>query len=122
MQQDLLNCLEKLHSRAGRIIYRLPWDMSSENVLARAGWVPLSAMYKNRLDQFVYRAVNGLVPQEMLSWFRTKAMRYNLKNRHALILSRPETNYSRNSKTNKGATLWNSSPANIKSVDGKGNF
>ena len=85
MQQDLLNFLKKLHSRAGRIIYRLPWDISSENVLERAGWVPLSAMYKNRLAQFVYRVVNGLLPQEMLRLFRTKATRYNLKNRHALI-------------------------------------
>ena len=54
--------LENFHARAGRITYRLPWVMSSENVLERAGWVPLSAMYKNRLAQFVYRAVNGLVP------------------------------------------------------------
>ena len=67
--------LEKLHAR----------DMSSENMLERAGWVPLSAMYKNRLAQFVYRVVNGLLPQEMLRLFRTKATRYNLKNRHALI-------------------------------------
>ena len=53
---------------------------------------------------------------------RTKAMRYNFKNRHALILPRPETNYSRNSIAYRGVTLCNSLPANIKSADGIGNF
>ena len=32
-----INQLEKLHTRAGRIIYRLLWDMSAENVLEKAG-------------------------------------------------------------------------------------
>ena len=53
---------------------------------------------------------------------RTKAMRYNFKNRHALILPRPETNYSRNSIAYRGATLRNSLPENIKSADSIGNF
>ena len=68
--------LEKLYARAGCIIYRLPWYMSSENVQERAGWVPLSAMYKNHLAEFVYRAVNGLVLQEMLSLFMRKAIQF----------------------------------------------
>ena len=84
------------------------------------GWVPLSAMYKNRLAQFVYRVVNGLVLQEMLSLIRTKATRYNLKNIHALILTRDKL--LENSIAYQGATLWNSLPANIKSADGRGNF
>ena len=46
----LIYHLEKLHARAGHchIIYRLPWD-----VLERAGWVPLSAMYENCLAQCI---------------------------------------------------------------------
>ena len=32
-----INQLGKLHARAGRIIYRLPWDMNAENVLEKAG-------------------------------------------------------------------------------------
>ena len=48
-----INRLEKVHARAGRIIYRLPWDMSAENVIERTGWVQLSNMYKIRLTQCV---------------------------------------------------------------------
>ena len=33
-----LNNLEKLHARAGRIVYGLPWDISAEDVLMRTGW------------------------------------------------------------------------------------
>ena len=58
----------------------------------------------------------------MLSLFRRKATRYKLKDRHTLILPRPETNYSRNSIAYRGATLWNSLPVNMKSADGIGNF
>ena len=33
-----LNNLEKLHAKAGRIVYGLPWDISAEDVLMRTGW------------------------------------------------------------------------------------
>ena len=33
-----LNNLVKLHARAGRIVYGLPWDTSAEDVLMRTGW------------------------------------------------------------------------------------
>ena len=34
-----LNNLEKLHARAGRIVYGLPWDTSAEDVLMHANWM-----------------------------------------------------------------------------------
>ena len=53
-----LNNLVKLHARAGRIVYGLPWDTSAEDVLMRTGWdsleqnkmhfEPILATTKNR--------------------------------------------------------------------------
>ena len=94
---------------------------SAENVLERTGWVQLSTMYKIRLAQCVYKVTNGLAPHEMQNMFRRKATRYNLKNKHALILLRPETKFLRNSIAHRGAILWNNLPANIKSADGTNN-
>ena len=47
-----LNNLEKLHARAQRFVYRLPWDISAEDVLTRTGWDSLETMYKVRLTEF----------------------------------------------------------------------
>ena len=50
-----LNNLEKLHARAGRIAYGLPWDTSAEDVLIRTRWDSLETMYKLRLTEFVFK-------------------------------------------------------------------
>ena len=41
-----LNNLEKLHARAGRIVYGPPWDTSTEDVLIRTRWDSLETMNK----------------------------------------------------------------------------
>ena len=52
-----LNNPEKLHARAGRIVYGLPWDNSAEDVLLRTGWDSLETMYKLRLTEFVFKCL-----------------------------------------------------------------
>ena len=47
-----LNNLEKLHARAWRIVYGLPWGTSAEDVLMRTGWDSLETMYKLRLTEY----------------------------------------------------------------------
>ena len=43
---DLFDSLERLHSRAARIIFNLLKDMRSLDVLRQADWHPLSYSYK----------------------------------------------------------------------------
>ena len=43
---DLFDSLERLHCRAARIIFNLPKDMRSSDVLEHANWHPLSYCYK----------------------------------------------------------------------------
>ena len=59
-----LNNLEKLHARAGRIVYGLPWDTSAEDVLMRTGWDSLETMYKLRLTEFVFKCLKGYTVTE----------------------------------------------------------
>ena len=54
-----LNNLEKLHARAGRIVYGLPWDTSPEDVLLSTGWDSLETMYKVRLTEFILKCLKG---------------------------------------------------------------
>ena len=64
-----LNNLEKLHARAGRIVYGLPWDTSAEDVLARTGWDSLETMYNVRLTEFVIKCMKGFTVTEFKDLF-----------------------------------------------------
>ena len=82
-----LNNLEKLHARAGRIVYGLPWDTSAEGALMRTGWDSLETMYKVRLTEFVFKCIKGYTDTE----FKGRGRNENI------ILPRPETNFIGNS-------------------------
>ena len=43
---EQLNSLESLHRTAARMIYNLPYDMSSADVYRHSNWSTLSHMYK----------------------------------------------------------------------------
>ena len=83
-----LNNLEKLHARAGRIVYGLPWDTSTEDVLMRTGWDSLETMYKLRLTEFVSKCLKGYTITEFKDLFlqRNSGRRRN----ENIILPRPE--------------------------------
>ena len=100
-----LNNLEKLHARAGRIVYGLPWDTSAEDVLMRTGWDSLETMYKLRLTEFVFKCLKGYTVTEFEDLFlqRNSGCRRN----ENIILPRPETNFIRNSIRFRGAIAWN---------------
>ena len=100
-----LNNLEKLHVRAGRIVYGLPWDTSAEDVLMRTGWDSLETMYKLRLTEFVSKCLKGYTITEFKDLFlqRNSGRRRN----ENIILPRPETNFIRNSIRFRGAIAWN---------------
>ena len=93
--QETKNNLEKLHARAGRIVYVLPWDTSAEDVLMRTGWDSLETMYKLRLTEFVFKFLKSYTVTEFEDLFlqRNSGRRSN----ENIILARPETNFIRNS-------------------------
>ena len=54
---------------AGRIVYGLPWDTSTEDVLMRTGWDSLETMYKLRLTEFVFMCLKGYTITEFKDLF-----------------------------------------------------
>ena len=101
-----LNNLEKLHARAGRIVYGLPWDTSAEDVLTRTGWDSLETMYKVRLTEFVFKCMKGFTVTEFKDLFIQR--KSGRRRKDDIILPRPETKFIRNSISYRGAIAWNS--------------
>ena len=83
-----INNLEKLHARAGRIVYGLPWGTSAEEVLTRTGWDSLETMYKLRLTDFFFKCIKGYLKSFFLQKNSGRGRNENT------ILPRPEMNLS----------------------------
>ena len=100
-----LNNLEKLHARAERIVYGLPWVTSAEDVLMRTRWDSLETMYELRLTEFVFKCLKGYTVTKFKDLFlqRNSGGRRN----ETIILPRPETNFIKNSIRVRGAIAWN---------------
>ena len=96
-----INNLEKLHARAGRIVYGLPWGTSAEEVLTRTGWDSSETMYKLRLTEFFLICMKGYLK----SFLQRNSGRRRNEN---IILPRPEMNFIRNSIRYRGSITWNS--------------
>ena len=99
-----INNPEKLHARAGRIIYGLPRNTSAEDVLIRTRWDSLETMYELRLTEFVFKCLKGYTVTEFKDLFlqRNSGRRRN----ENIILPRPETNFIRNSIRFRGTITW----------------
>ena len=96
-----INNLEKLHARAGRIVYGLPWGNSAEEVLTRTGWDSLETTYKFRLTEFFCKCIN-----DYLKSFFTEEFRPQKKWKHHS--SKTRNDFIRNSIRYRGSTAWNS--------------
>ena len=59
----LFNSLERLHCRAASIIFNLPKEMRSLDVLRQADWHPLSYSYKLVLLKLMHKAFHDKLPQ-----------------------------------------------------------
>ena len=60
---DLLCSIERLHCRAARIIFNLPKNMTSCDVLECDHWPTLFLLYKIDIFKLFYKAHNGTLPE-----------------------------------------------------------
>ena len=77
--------LEKLHARAGQIVYGLPWDTSAEDVLTRTGWGSLETMYKVRLTEFLFKCIKGYTVAECKDLFSTQVAQAHYRNANVTL-------------------------------------
>jgi len=55
---DLFQSMERLHFRAAQLIFNLPKDMASADVLQRAQWPTLSICYKSAIFICLHKAIH----------------------------------------------------------------
>lgn len=105
---DLFDSLERLHCRAARIIFNLPKDMRSSDVLLQADWHSLSYCYKLVLLKLIHKAFHDELPQVLSDNIVMKRPTgYSLRASDSLTVPRFNSIYGKNSIAHRGSVLWN---------------
>ena len=109
---------KKLQNHAARVITKLPFDTSSNLLLAMLKWEKLPLRHKQQKALIMYKTLNELSPEYLQCLFTQRHVNdYNLRNLEGkLSLHKPNTNYLKRSFCYSGACLWNNLPQNLKSV------
>ena len=93
------NALERLQCRAARIIYNLPRDMSSSDVLDRVKWPSILRQYKVAL----FKISSHIILK--------RECNYSSRASNKLDVPRFNTRYMKDSIKYRGAVLWNAMTA-----------
>ena len=93
-------------------------DTDAKGLIWQLGWKDLYTQCQIQKVLMVYKSLNGLVPQYLLSKFlKHSGMRYSLRDsENKLLVPHPWTNYLKNSFSYSGAALWNSVPCNLRTI------
>ena len=110
------NKLQKLQNRAARVITSWSYDVDVDSLCHNLSWKELHSQRQIQKVFMVFKSLNGLVPEYITCKFVTRnvsnyALRYSA---NKLVVPFPRTNYTKNSFSYSGATLWNSLPYNIR--------
>ena len=101
---DLFQSLERLHCRAFRLIFNLPKDMASVDVLQRAQRPTLSIYYKSAIFICFHKAFHDRLPVTLIDLISKKrATNYSTRTCASLIVPRFNTRYMKDSVAFKGS-------------------
>ena len=104
---DILNSLESLHCRAARILFNLPKDMASYDVLERAEWFTIRFYYKLAVFKCIHKAYNGRLPSTLSNCFAKKRnLLYSITARDSLMVPRFNTRFMKDSVAYRGSVIW----------------
>ena len=99
--------LELIHIRAARLIHKLPNDMKDEDILVRAGWMPLEYFYKFRILTITHSAFYNLGLDEINSMIVKCTNSYNFRKSLNIMVNKPNTELGRTSFIHRAAIAWN---------------
>ena len=105
---NLLNSIERIRCIASRIIFNLPRDMPSNEVLAYDRWPTIFVYYKLDILKILFKTYNeGL--HELLSnnIYIERLNRYTLRGGDCLSVPRFETKFMKDLLAYRGTVLWN---------------
>ena len=105
---DQFQSLERLHCRAAILIFNLPKDMASADVLQRAQWPTLSIYYKSAIFICFHKAFHHRLPATLIDLISEKrATNYSNRTYASLIVPRFNTPYMKDSVAFRGSFPWN---------------
>ena len=99
-----------MDNKAARIITESDYNVQSSDILTSLNWTNLETMHTQQFNTFMYKTVNGMVPDYLSKKFSpiSTVHEHNLQaSSHKLIVPRPLTETLKKSSSYRGATLWN---------------
>ena len=115
--KTIMENVEKLHYRAGRIIKEMSWSTPREELRIRLRWRPLSYFYENKLGMFVHSGTVGTQSQQdFWDMFNLRVSQYALRGSNVITTRNYSTNYGKRSISGMGATRWNSLPDSLRQI------
>ena len=117
--------LQKLQNRAARILLGTSYDTNSDSLIDKLGWRKLDKRRLINKATMVYKSLNGLAPNYLLSKFtyRSNVSSYSLRDTNDnFTIPLPHTNFMKNSFSYSGAVLWNSLLVELRQANSLGAF
>ena len=103
--------LERIHLMRARIIYNLPDNLSSAEILGKANWQPFANFFKRKLAALMYSIYHGnLAPTQICDLFIKSTSHYNPRRSLNFKVLRLNNSIGRYSIRYRGSTLWNILP------------
>ena len=105
--------LQRLRNRDARIITESDYNVRSWDILTLLNWSNLETWRTQQFKTFMYKTVNGMVPNYLSNRFSpiSTVHEHNLRgSNHKLFVPRPLTESLKKSFSYRGATLWNDIP------------
>lgn len=117
--KSLQEKLQKLQNRAARIITGDSYETSSDEVLGKLNWKPLSERREDRLVALVRKTMMGKMPSYLKDEFHlSNNSRYDLRSNLSMLkLQKPRTNALKRCFSYRGAELWNKLPSYLKNIN-----
>jgi hypothetical protein len=105
---NIISSIERLFCRAAKIIFNLPKDMASGQVLNFANWITIRLDYKVEIFKLFYNANNDILPDSLSkSIFRNRESSYSLCGQNVALIPRYNSRLMRDSLAFRGSALWN---------------
>ncbi len=113
--QKHLDKLYKLQKRAARIITKSDYTIRSSHIFQKLSWKPINLLLKRRDLFMTFKAIKGLLPDNIVQLFHTcENSGYELRsNNLKLSQPKPKTNFLKNSFSYRGAACWNNIPTSL---------
>ena len=120
-----INQLQKLQSRAARIITNISFDTPSRSLIAELGWKTIEELIGYETKTMVFKSLNDLAPQYLCNLFTKNSVcsSRSLRNIETdLRLSKKSSANGQKCFSFRGAKQWNSLLAESKSASSLGGF